>query len=702
MRRDEIELPEASGRDRPGDHWVCARRGQTDACAFGPNRSGRCPLINQPETDQCRPRRTWASRKRQFSVAFLLTAIVLIIATFCLPGNKDGLLGASNTMLGKTIKPGELTTHHAQILATTNEVDRCIVCHPSQQSSVLSSLITWVPFLGADPHAELTQTELCSQCHQNHFAPGTAMLAHNLPAEERNKISLASTANRSNDWHDWLPSPSVDQESLDCSACHREHQGPNHNLTALSDAQCQSCHQDRFGAFATSHPEFVDWPYGRGGAISFNHQSHQNKHFPESKVETEHGGSLLSFRCANCHQPTADGRISRAVDYQAACSACHDQSLQTEVAEGIELVSIPTLPSDVVAGLPSWPENATGFFDGKLPALTQLLIRGERGVSNSIDSIPDQEFTRVDPDSRRQVQASKRIASQLYRLLVDLSEHGQTELLKRLSGNDSQPTGWKPVVQSFSPQLIDGAMNRWFEQPVDVAVKMNRQRKDRSVFQTVQYKNGSNDDLLQDDLLADDLLESDALLSDDPLQPSDDSNRSRTRKRFNAEEMLVAGGWYRDDIRLAIRYRASGHADPVLKATIEATARLPKTDLARKGLFQNAAVSACLRCHVSAIENPGSWKAIERTSATDQFTAFSHSPHLNIASLTDCVGCHRIKQGAVQESAVTKTEWTDHHANDFDPILKQDCATCHTKSAAGDSCVGCHRYHIDARALPGF
>ncbi|KAA1262062.1 Doubled CXXCH motif protein [Rubripirellula obstinata] len=697
MRRDDIELANANGRDRPGDPWICSRSGQSDACQFGPDRSGRCPLA-----DQCRPRRTWAGRKRRFSVAFLLVVAAVVGVLSWLPPDEDGSFGGSNTVIGQSIKPGELTTHHAQILATTNEVDRCIACHPSQQSSVLTSLVSWVPFFGAGAHDDLTQTDLCLQCHQNQFAPGTAMLAHNLPAEQRDQIRLASTGDRSRDWHDWLPSPSIDQESLDCNACHREHQGPNHSLTALSDAQCQTCHQDRFGAFATSHPEFVDWPYGRGGSISFNHQSHQNKHFPKSKLQTQDGESVPSFQCAACHQPTADGRITRAVDYQAACSACHDQSLQTEVAEGIELVSIPTLPDEVVAGLPSWPQSATGFFDGKLSPLAQLLIRSESGSPSSINTIPDQDFSRIDPNSRKEIEASKQIASQLYGLLTDLSLRGQTGMLERLSANASQRNRWTPVVQSFSPQLIDGAMSRWFDQPVELAVKANRQKKDRSVFQTVQYTDALDDELLghdlaDGDLLGGDLLEEDLLSGDDPLKPIESANPSKTNQRFDAEKMLVAGGWYRDDIRLAIRYRAGGHADPVLKATIEAAASLPNTDLARQGLFQNAAVSACLRCHVSASETPGAWKTNDLAGDSGQFTTFSHGPHLNIASLTDCVGCHRVKDGFVAESAATQSHWTHHPINDFDPILKQDCATCHTKAAAGDSCVLCHQYHIDGR-----
>ena len=76
-------------------------------------------------------------------------------------------------------------------------------------------------------------------------------------------------------------------------------------------------------------------------------------------------------------------------------------------------------------------------------------------------------------------------------------------------------------------------------------------------------------DLLGDDLLGDDLLgghdplsEEDPLLQPDPLTNKPSTSESLTD--FDPGKMLPAGGWYRDDLRLSIRYRGGGHADPVL------------------------------------------------------------------------------------------------------------------------------------------
>jgi hypothetical protein len=626
-------------------------------------------------------------------------------------------------VLDRSIKPGALTNHHAQILATTGETDRCIQCHPSHNDSIWA----WIPLVGSTGtanghHDDLTQTDLCLNCHQNIMAPGTELLAHNLSDQHRSEIRLASSRETQHTWQDWLPSPAVDQEQLACNTCHREHQGESHQLSAMSDAQCQTCHQDRFGDFATSHPEFDAWPYGRSETIAFSHRSHQNKHFPESTV----AGATPSFRCASCHQPSPDGRVTRAVDFQNACSSCHGESLNTEISDGIELVSIPTLPREVVSRMPSWPESATGFYDGKLSPLAELLMRGDTDAFGSIKRLGGRDFSQIDPSNRRQNQAAAEVASELVLLLSDLSGNGQRAILNRLdaASQASQAAAldsaidWRPIAGAFPPQLVDQALSNWFNQRSSRSARIQRDQKDRQHFKTVQFQSGGNhgssadddvllgDDLLDDDLLGGDLLDADPLESD--LTPSRSTGKSTAgsngkRTRFNADSMLVAGGWYRDDLRLAIRYRPSGHADLVLKAMIDAAARLPVADSSRTNILNDSSVAACVRCHVAAVRKPGAWKTRDRVQARDQFTKFSHAPHLNIASLNDCTGCHQVGSGVpdlnrhVIANPVSTAAAPFGHLGDFQPMKKQDCATCHTKQAAGDSCVSCHRYHLDLR-----
>ncbi len=399
------------------------------------------------------------------------------------------------------------------------------------------------------------------------------------------------------------------------------------------------------------------------------------------------------------------------------------------------MVSLPTLPVEITAeitdGIAAWPERATGYYDGKLSPLLRMLLRGNQPTADAMDAITEHDFSRLNPDDPRQQKAAKLIAAELIRLLHEVSREGQPALLDRLprspdprvgnshAGNppltEDGTSAWLAMLQSFPPQLVEDAFERWLGRNAE-----NRKTEDLATtgpaksthrrFKADDLGKPSDDqDLLSDDLLSDDLLSDDDLLmggdsllggeplGGDPLQDAplkSSPSVPPASSRFNADQMLTAGGWYRDDRRLAIRYRAIGHADPVLKAAIEAAASLPTTDADRQALLSTQAISSCLRCHVSATESTGSWQANNLVRDRGQFTAFSHSPHLNIASLSDCTACHQVKQD-FHFDVSTVSHLPHSPGSDFDPIRRHDCATCHTKTAAGDSCVGCHRYHID-------
>ena len=68
---------------------------------------------------------------------------------------------------------------------------------------------------------------------------------------------------------------------LACMTCHQEHHGETYDLKALTDNQCQVCHQKQFKSFEHGHPSFVamDYPASRRTRIFFDHQSHYKKAF---------------------------------------------------------------------------------------------------------------------------------------------------------------------------------------------------------------------------------------------------------------------------------------------------------------------------------------------------------------------------------------------------------------------------------------
>ena len=225
-------------------------------------------------------------------------------------------------------------------------------------------------------------------------------------------------------------------------------------------------------------------------------------------------------------------------------------------------------------------------------------------------------------------------------------------------------------------------------------------------------------DALESGSSEDDLLGSGSLDPGDPLSFEGDPLSEQSEPspgaepmpaRFDAAAKLPAGGWYRDDLRLAIRYRAAGHADPVMTAVVEMISALPADDSARQRLLRQPAVGACVRCHPAAVGSERSWNATRLAARPGTFTQFSHRPHLNIQELADCSHCHALPTGAEPEGRWTGAasdagslelpELGMDRSGDFLPLRRASCAACHTKQAAGDRCTQCHRYHVDADQL---
>ena len=559
--------------------------------------------------------------------------------------------------------------------------------------------------------------------------PEKATLAHNLSLDSLRELRLARLRVATKDsssatWHDLLPGPAVDQEDVQCAKCHREHQGADGDLLAISDHSCQTCHADRFGSFASSHPDWTQWPYGRGGTIAFNHSTHANKHFPN----TLQNGRAASFDCAQCHERQSNNEVSRSASYEQACRSCHDNSLKIQAAEGLALLALPTLSEDAAAQLNDWPESATGFFDGSITPLAEFLIRHDPEMMNALRQIPNRDLSQISPEDRDSITAASTLAKGHRRLLDDFSIHGQSLVVDRSLQPGTQHERLSKLLHSLSPQLIQRATELWFP-AMRNAQSMRRGANIRQMnFQTQSASDSLlleddttsgrdsllesetlGDTLLSDPLLGDPLAEDDSLvpLGDelleqdplsltpsrpDPLAQDDALNDSDevVSRRFDAARMLPAGGWYRDDLTFAIRYRGSGHADPVLRTTIEMISELSAGDPVRERMLRSPSVAACASCHPGAIEDGGSWTSTPLIGNRREFTKFSHAAHLNVAQLADCRHCHQVESETPDSKQPVRVV-------DFAPLTRADCSECHTPHAAGDSCTKCHRYHIDLR-----
>ncbi|HMO85696.1 MAG TPA: hypothetical protein PKC18_12350, partial [Lacipirellulaceae bacterium] len=174
------------------------------------------------------------------------------------------------------------------------------------------------------------------------------------------------------------------------------------------------------------------------------------------------------------------------------------------------------------------------------------------------------------------------------------------------------------------------------------------------------------------------------------------------------QSRLPAGGWFRDDATLSLRYRSAGHADPWQRAWLDVLAKAasgPHADVAEPLLHAALSPTApgqCGSCHTARRTPDGRWSIAWLAStgappARPQ-THFSHRVHTLQSQLRDCTACHRTIPAA--GSHATAADARPASAQ-FEPMSKASCAACHTAGAAGEACTQCHRYHTRVKGTAG-
>jgi hypothetical protein len=536
----------------------------------------------------------------------------------------------SSNWRNEFLAPGALTVHHAQLVARGgDQSQRCASCHAAGNQSAFEWLLH-----ASEPQLALpTQSALCLACHQKELPVETALLAHGVGS----KVLFAS--------HKQSPeSRRVDPTGeFACSTCHREHHGATHDLTHMSDAACQACHREQFHGFATDHPEFGRWPIERRTRIAFDHASHQAKHFPEEKQE---------FTCVTCHQQSASG-FQETLAYEASCAKCHDSDLETSWEAGVPFVGLPMIDTETLSDeghdVGTWPEQATGEFDGALPLVTKFLLLSDEQAAKGIQLLgADFDFYDVDPADPTQLAAAADVIAALKKFTDELSARGHAAIGERLQdilGRKITAKELAAVAAHLSPENSAAISKLWFA-----------------------------------------------------AEPSDSTSDQRDEK-----SRLSGGGWTRNDETFVLRYRPTGHADPWLTTWIDLLAEAsggPREKVAESLLLQMMKPTApglCGSCHSVDRTARGSltvnWRALQAPSVGTHFTVFSHAPHTLQAELADCTACHRINEKSMVMETY-KAQDAKVFATGFHALTKQDCATCHKPGAAGDSCTQCHRYHV--------
>lgn len=671
--REKLQEFQGDAYERPNQPWMCALDDEQGACPIGPTRLGRCPqaaachpvLEGQrwqcnrspgrggpceegpsPEGHcshvyKCQPLMSLRLQRKRFVWGCLLFTLGALIVML------------SADWRNEFLAPGPLTSHHAQLLAKGHPTDRCATCHAAGNQSVQQ----WLGH-AIDPElAQPTQSELCMECHRKQIQPGTELWAHNVDPDvllPSAKLSTAAIAAR----RDVDPT-----EPLACSTCHREHHGAEHNLSWMSDSACQTCHAQQYQSFATDHPAFTSWPSDRRTRIVFDHSSHQANHFVESKEE---------FDCAMCHTTDATGSFQRTLAYEDSCAKCHDEDLENSWVAGVPVFSLPMLEIEALVEsgheVGQWPAEAADEFDGALPSITKFLIASDPRAAEDLKKLgADFDFFDLDPEDEDQLAAAAEIVWAAKELYYDLATEGQQAIdarLEKLLGRELTSGEHSRLTARLSPENVGALTSQWLTRlPEEIAAR--REKEEGQSLPTTGASPASQD-------------------------------------REAARQKVAAGGWFRDDLTLAVRYQPTGHADPFLTSWMEVLAEAASgthAEIAEPLLRQEmlpTAAGQCGSCHSLDRVDGGRWQinwlAKQPGDRGRSFTVFSHGPHLSQASLADCRSCH-----AISATAITKSNYQGNSPHDavdgFEPVTRASCAECHTQQAAGDSCLTCHRYH---------
>jgi hypothetical protein len=196
----------------------------------------------------------------------------------------------------------------------------------------------------------------CGHCHTEAFRP-LARLVHSDPALR----SVPDTACLQ--CHPGPPHHDTALGAPPCATCHNEHRG-RPSLARADEMYCTACHADlprhdrrtpeyapHVTGFAPDrHPEFRLWAKSNPhdpGTIAFSHASHlvadgvwdiDRRQLDLQRGQLEKMGKQphleplprrrVKLECASCHEPEADGRYMRPIDYERHCQSCHPLSVQ--------------------------------------------------------------------------------------------------------------------------------------------------------------------------------------------------------------------------------------------------------------------------------------------------------------------------------------------------------------------------------------
>lgn len=422
--------------------WRCSRsQVHGGTCETGPDPSGNCCTHNIG----CVPKRNLRSKRKIF-VGCCVAVVTGVL-----------LLGIWNPNRTDFLAPGGLSANHAQIWSSGNSSDRCVACHAAGAANPISWLVDAV---SGGSHIGQPQYQKCLACHEDTLGANHALQVHNVSKRTIADVS-AKHNNMASSELKLFSSPVNHNGEIACAQCHQEHHGADHHLSAMTDSQCQSCHQGQFKSFETGHPEFTTLLEVSRTKIAFDHFSHQSKHFATTNQ---------SFDCNSCHTPDQFESVIQTKPFEESCGSCHNEKIEASLSQGLPVFSLPILDSSLLKrnGLDvgQWPESADGGFDGTIPPLMKVLLSSDPRAANAMKFLgPEFDLYEIDEADTAQLKAAYQLAIATKSLMFDLSANGQMGLAKRLetiAGDSVSQSKLRMMLGSLSADTFVQAQKQWF------------------------------------------------------------------------------------------------------------------------------------------------------------------------------------------------------------------------------------------------
>ncbi len=424
---------------------------------------------------------------------------------------------------------------------------------------------------------------------------------------------------------------------------------------------CATCHHEHHGAShdletmtnnqcQVCHKEtFSSLTAGHPEFLHYPYERRTRIYFDHESHYGAHFQTLDGeISCGKCHEPDATRKNMLVRGFDDACASCHAEQIEDDLTPGFNLFAVPALDTETLT-----PDRI-----GHWP----IVYPNHVAMSDSY------------------------------------WDHDYADLADLRDATDEQLKTAESFVWMFKEHLADIVQNGHIAVP----------KGQRSFFPVESLR------LLAKTWFPNIVAEVEAHKNSEPLPrantPPMSINQRLTRER--TIDRTVANGWYVRDVDLSLRYRPTGHADPIMRHLIEFQVATAGDETPSVSPFDSG---RCLKCHSvergvyddehDRHETRVHWLAKQPLTTRRPFTFFDHGPHLTLMTNEACLKCHAMKTDTPRASLFRPEYFdgelqidTDRHQFDvnsnFAHIPKSNCAQCHTPSGAGNRCLSCHNYHI--------